>query len=76
MPSHRPPSVWFYCKSDRERQVWGAINFGRPRVLGTFTGYFHFVPDQKSRMKSVFDPGPLQLEVIGVSDLGTQNQAR
>jgi hypothetical protein len=69
MTSHRSASVWFYCKPDHERPVWDTIRFsGRP-VLGTFTGYFHFVPDQKSRMKDVFDPGPLQLEVIGVSDL-------
>jgi len=67
----RAASVWFYCKPDRERKVWDTIQFGGPPVLGTFTGYFHFVPDQKSRMKDVFDPGPLQLEVVGVSDLAT-----
>jgi hypothetical protein len=71
MPSHRPASVWLYCKPDRERQVWGTVGFDGPPVLGTFTGYFHFVPDQKSRMKDVFDPGPLQLEAIEVSDLGS-----
>jgi hypothetical protein len=63
------PHVWFYSKPDHERKVWDTIKFGGPPVLGTFTGYFHFVPDQKSRMKDVFDPGPLQLEVIGVFDL-------
>jgi hypothetical protein len=68
-PSRRPVSVWFYCKPDHERQVFGAISAGDRRVLGTFTGYFHFVPDKKSRTKDVFDPGPLQLEAIGVSDL-------
>jgi hypothetical protein len=67
----RRPSVWFYCKPDREREVWGTLQFGGAPVLGTFTGYFHFVPDQKSRKKDVFDPGPLQLEVVGVSDLAT-----
>jgi hypothetical protein len=70
----RAVSVWFYCKPDRERKVWDTIQFGGPPVLGTFTGYFHFVPDQKSRMKDVFDPGPLQLEVVGVSDLATNAQ--
>jgi hypothetical protein len=67
----RTASVWFYCKLDRERKVWDKIHSGGPPVLGTFTGYFHFVPDQKSRLKDVFDPGPLQLEVVGVSDLAT-----
>ena len=74
MPSQRSASVWFYCKPDHERKVWDTIKFGGPPVLGTFTGYFHFVPDQKSRMKDVFDPGPFQLEVIGVSDLGTETK--
>ena len=74
MHSHRPPSLWFYCKPDREKQVWDKMSFGGPPVQGTFTGYFHFAPDQKARMKDVFDPGPLQLEVIGVSDLGTQTK--
>jgi hypothetical protein len=74
MHSHRAPRVWFYSRSDRERQVWDAVNFGGPPVLGTFTGYFHFVPDPKSRMNGMFDPGPLQLEVIGVSDLGSQTK--
>lgn len=65
----RAASVWFYCKPDRERKVCDTIQFGGPPVLGTFTGYFHFAPDQKSRMKDVFDPGPLQLEVVRVADL-------
>jgi hypothetical protein len=65
----RAASVWFYCKPDRERKVWDTIQFGGPPVLGTFMGYFHFIPDRKSRIKDVFDPGPLQLEVVGVSDL-------
>ena len=69
MPSHPSASVWFYCKPDHERQVWDTVKFGGPPVLGTFTGYFHFVPERKSRLKDVFDPGPLQLEVIRVSDL-------
>jgi hypothetical protein len=65
------PAVWFYCNPNYEQQAcanmrkWG----DGLRVLGTFTGYFHFVPSKKRRMKDVFDPGPLQLEVISVSDL-------
>jgi hypothetical protein len=69
--SQRSAPVWFYCKPDHERKVWDTIKFGGAPVLGTFTGYFHLVPDQKSRMKDVFDPGPLQLEVIGVSNLAS-----
>jgi hypothetical protein len=73
MASSLPASVWLYCKAGQERQVYGAIWPGNRPVLGTFTGYFHFVPDQKSRMKEVFDPGPLQLEAIGISDLAPHN---
>jgi hypothetical protein len=69
MPSHPSASVWFYCKPDHERQVWDTVKFGGAPVLGTVTGYFHFVPKRKSRMKNTFDPGPFQLEVIRVSDL-------
>jgi len=72
--SRRPVSVWFYSKAGHERQVWNVINAGDRRIQGTVTGYFHFVPDQKSRMQDVFDPGPLQLEAIGVSDIGTAAQ--
>ena len=70
----RAASVWFYCKRDRERKVCDTIQFSVSPVLGKFTGYFHFVPDQKSRLKDVFDPGPLQLEVVGVSDLATNTK--
>jgi hypothetical protein len=73
MNSRLPASVWFYCKPGQERQVYGAIWRGDRPILGTFTGYFHFVPDQKSRRKDVFDPGPLQLEAIGISDLAPHN---
>jgi hypothetical protein len=67
----RAARVWFYCKPDREGKVWDTIQFSGPLILGTFTGYFHFAPNQKSRMKEEFDPGPLQLDVVGVSDLAT-----
>jgi hypothetical protein len=71
-PSHRNtnrPRVWLYCDSEHERQIYGAANSpGRQPVLATFTGYFHFVPSKKARMKDVFDPGSLQLEAIRVSD--------
>jgi hypothetical protein len=66
---HQHAHVWLYCKPDHERQVYGAISVSGGSVLGTFTGYFHFVPGQKSRMKDTFDPGPWQLEAVGVSDL-------
>jgi hypothetical protein len=72
-PSHRNTSrshVWLYCDPEHNRQVYGAVNgpVRRP-VLATFTGYFYFIPDKKSRVKDVFDPGPLQLEATRVSDV-------
>jgi hypothetical protein len=68
-PSDRPTSVWFYCKPDHDGKVCDTSRYMGRHVVATFTGYFRFVPNQKSRMKDVFDPGPLQLEVIGISDL-------
>jgi hypothetical protein len=66
----RPISVWFYLMPGHERLVDDAmIRAHGGRVLGTFKGYFHFLPDKKSRTKDVFDPGPLQLEATGASDL-------
>jgi hypothetical protein len=65
----RGPAMWFYCKPGSELLVYGSIRPGTWRVHATFTGYFHLVPDQKSRFRGVFDPGPLQLETIQVSDL-------
>ena len=67
----RAASVWFYCKPGGQGKACDTIQFGVAPMLRTFTGYFHFVPDQKSRRKDVFDPGPFQLEVIGISDLPT-----
>ena len=61
------PHVWFYCKSAQEGRVYCPVSRDSDSRLGTFMGYFHFVPDQKSRINDVFDPGPLQLEIIGVS---------
>jgi hypothetical protein len=74
MASGLPVSVWLYCKPGQEQEVYGAVWPGNRPELGTFTGYFHFVPDQKSRMKDVFDPGPLQLEAIGISGLVQKNR--
>jgi len=58
MPSRNPPSVWVYDLT----AVKAACD---PQTVCLFTGRFHFVP--KSRMQSVFDPGPLQLEVVSTS---------
>jgi hypothetical protein len=64
------PRVWLYCDPEYNRQVCGeAYNRYKRPVLATFTGYFHFVPDKKVRMKDVFDPGPLQLQAIRISDV-------
>jgi hypothetical protein len=72
--SHPHPHVWFYVNPGYERLISGAVGIGFPNVLGTFTGYFHFVPNQKSRTRDVFDPGPFQLEVIAVSNLTPEHQ--
>jgi len=66
---HHKPSVWFYCKPGYEKIVYSAVPYNVRPVRGTFVGYFHFVPKQKGRIKDVFDPGPLQLEVIGVTSV-------
>lgn len=67
----RAPSLWFYCKTAQDPKVWDTMRFGSHPVQATFTGYFHFVPDKKSRIKDVFDPGPLQLEVLSISDVAS-----
>jgi hypothetical protein len=72
--SRRPAAVWFYAKPGYEHRVWEAITLGPGYVRGTLTGYFHYEPYKKNRMKSVFDPGPLQLEVIEVSDVEKEQQ--
>ena len=62
------PSLWFHVDPAYERRVFGVLPSNLP-VVGTFTGFFHFVPDKKSRTNEMFDPGPLQFSVITVSDL-------
>ncbi len=65
-----PARLWFYCDPKHERDVCSTIKYGFRPVLGTFTGYFHFVPDKRSRLvKGVFDPGPWQFSAVEVSDL-------
>lgn len=68
-PSGSAPRLWFHCDLKRERDVCGAIKSGHRPVLGTFTGYFHFVADKESRANGTFDPGPWQLFAVEVSDL-------
>jgi len=65
----RARAVWFYCNAENGRQVYAAIDRRNSFTKATFTGYFHFVPDPKNRGKHMFDPGRLQLEVVGVSDV-------
>jgi len=63
--------VWFRAEPDHSATVWDelkGITISRD-ATGTFTGYFHYVPDKKARMQSVFDPGPFQLQVTDVSDV-------
>jgi len=65
----RAGAVWFYCNAENGRHVYAAIDRRNSFTTATFTGYFHFVPDAKNRGKHMFDPGRLQLEVVGVSDV-------
>jgi hypothetical protein len=65
----RAGAVWFYCNAENGRQVYAAINRRNSFTTATFTGYFHFLPDPKNRGKHMFDPGRLQLEVVGISDV-------
>jgi hypothetical protein len=64
--------LWIFCEPRYERQVCKPAfdaSFGK-RDAGpvfTFTGYFHFAPNEKSRSKSVFDPGPLQFSATALS---------
>jgi hypothetical protein len=62
------PRLWFHVDSARERQVFGALG-GNRSVVGTFTGFFHFVPDRKARTNGMFDPGPLQFSAVSISDV-------
>jgi hypothetical protein len=65
----RAGAVWFYCNAENGRLVYAAIDRRNSFTTATFTGYFHFVPDPKNRGKHMFDPGRLQVEVVGVSDV-------
>ncbi|HWY04891.1 MAG TPA: hypothetical protein VNX60_14545 [Candidatus Acidoferrum sp.] len=71
----RAGAVWFYCNAENGRRVYAAIDRKNSFTTATFTGYFHFVPDPKNRGKHMFDPGRLQLEVVGISDVA-KSQAR
>ena len=73
LASLSPESVWLYCKPGHECQPDRTVEGGHWVVAGTFVGYFHFVPDHKSRRGDVFDPGPFQLEGIGVFDVATKS---
>lgn len=66
MPSGGSAHLWFYCKPERETQIFGSIRPGERRsVRGWFTGYFHFVPQPQKN--GTYDPGHLQFEAIEVS---------
>lgn len=67
MPSSGLSYMWFYCKPEREQQVYELIRPAkRSSVHGSFTGYFHLVPKTQI-VNGAFDPGPLQFEAIEVS---------
>lgn len=69
MASPNAASVWLYCKPGNECQPNRAIKGSERGIIGRYVGYFHFMRDQKPRRKDVFDPGPFQLEGIGVFDM-------
>jgi hypothetical protein len=76
-PSNPPPKVWIYCDPRYERQVCGPVFMasafrGHQGAVATFIGNFHFVPDQKSQKKGIFQTGPLQFSAISVSDVVLQ----
>jgi hypothetical protein len=74
-PPRNKPSVWFYCRPGHEKPVYSAVPYSFQPVRGAFIGYFHFVPDKKRRVNGTFDPGPLQLEAIAVTETGSQPAA-
>jgi hypothetical protein len=66
-PCRSPASIWFYCKPEREQQVYGPIRPNQRRhVFGSYTGYFHFVRNPQV-MNGAFNPGSLQLDAVEVS---------
>jgi hypothetical protein len=68
MPFGDSATVWFYCKRENEKRVYGRMGVAGPGGI-VLTGYFHYV--RKTHMvNGAFDPGPLQFDAIDVS--GTQ----
>jgi len=77
-PSQHYPQLWFHGDEAAVRKAFetykaatytAASGSENEIATGTLTGYFHFVPIIKSRMKDVFDPGPFQLDVTEASSL-------
>lgn len=58
------PRLFLYCKRENDKYIADAFKFDSARAR--FAGIFHFVPNH--RANAMFDPGPLQLEAIGVLD--------
>jgi hypothetical protein len=74
-------SLWINCEPRYERLVCGPIYDAsvfraQQGAVGTFIGYFHFVPDTKSQWKDGgdFETGPLQFAAIPVSDVLQQGR--
>ena len=66
-PSRNPAAVWFHCKPELQKQVYGSIRPNeRRRVFGSYTGYFHFVRKPQI-MNGAFNPGTLQFDAVEVS---------
>ena len=66
------PRIWFYCRPGNEKVACGPASFGSSNMAGNFIGYFHFVPNSEGRANAMFDPGPLQLEIIGATETGSE----
>lgn len=62
--SRDPDYLWLYYETTRGPAIYGKFR-GRASVHGSFTGFFHFLPNHP--MQGVFDPGPLQLEATDAS---------
>jgi len=62
--SRDPDYLWFYYETTRGLAIYAKFA-GRSTIHGSFTGYFHFLPNRP--FNRVFDPGPLQFEAIDVS---------
>jgi len=65
LPSGSPAYLWFYCKPEREQQVYGRFRPDGRSIQAWFKGYFHFVSQPQGN--GMFNPGHLQFEATEIS---------